>query len=37
MPALNIKLTHKSVMDCYAALDQSVRLRVRHEMAVRAF
>ena len=36
MPTLNLKPTHKSVKDYYAALDQFDRLGVTHETAVRS-
>ena len=36
MPTLNLKPTHKSVKDYYAALDDFARLGVTHETAVRA-
>ena len=36
MPALNLKPTHKSVKDYYAALERFAQLGVRHESAVRA-
>ena len=36
MPTLNLKPTHKSVKDYYAALDRFANLGVTHETAVRA-
>ena len=36
MPTPNLKPTHKSVKDYYAALERFAQLGVRHESAVRA-